>query len=75
MRAVGLLLVVCAATWAAEDSAVKGLAMSYGEKGIQTLQFDGVTLADVGKNPGDEFSIRHMRVTDLKGNVQSQYGW
>ncbi len=69
MKAFGLLLVVCA------TSAAQDLAVTYGERGIQTLQYNGVTLADLGANPGDAFSIRHMRVTDLKGNVQSQYSW
>lgn len=69
MRALALLLVVCAA------SAAQGLAVTYGDKGIQTLAYKGLALADLAANPGDAFSIRHMLVTDLKGNAQSQYGW
>ena len=53
------------------------LVVSYGAKGLQTLSYGGVTLEDVGVNPGDAFHIWHMKATDLSGNVltSGQYGW
>ena len=59
------------------SAASQGLQVSYGARGVQTLAFNGVTLADVNANPGDAFHIWHMKSTDLHGNVVNtgQYGW
>ena len=54
-----------------------GLQVSYGAKGVQTIQFNGVTLEDVGQTSTDAFHIWHMKSSDLSGNAISsgQYGW
>lgn len=69
MKALALLLAVAAI------SAAQGLTVTYGEKAIQTLSYQGVNLVDLTANPSDGFSIRHTRVTDLRGNLRNQYGW
>src|SRR5579875_1237592 len=53
------------------------LQVTFGAGGIQTLSYNGTTLADLGANPGDNFYIGHMKATDLDGNVLQggQYGW
>ncbi len=53
------------------------LQVTYGQKGVQTISFQGQVLEDVGSNPADEFHIWHMKSTDLNGNSISagQYGW
>ncbi len=68
---LGTLLPVCCAVHA------QTLQVTYGAKGVQTLSFNGVTLEDVGANPGDAFHIWHMKATDLQGNVRTdgQSGW
>ena len=51
--------------------------MTYGNKGIQTLSYNGVTLENVGSYPADLFHIFHMKSTDLNGNLVAAgaYGW
>ena len=41
------------------------------------MSYGGVTLEDLGAFPGDTFQIRHMKTTDLNGNVLTagEYGW
>ncbi len=58
-------------------NAQSGLQVTYGSKGVQTVNYNGVTLEDVGAYPSDQFHIWHMKSTDLSGNVlsQGQYGW
>lgn len=53
------------------------LQISYGSSGLERLSYQGVTLADLGAHPGDNFYIGHMKATDSAGNVVSagQYGW
>lgn len=70
---LSLLLVALLSSAAAAQS----LQVTYGEKGVQTLSFNGQTLADVGANPSDSFHIWHMKATDTAGNVStdSQSGW
>lgn len=53
------------------------LGVTFGSNGLQTLTYNGTTLADLGAHPGDSFYIGHMKATDLKGNALSggQYGW
>ena len=49
----------------------QSLQVNYGAKAVQTISFGGVTLEDVGANPGDAFHIWHMRATDMQGNLVS----
>ena len=69
-----LTLVFCAFLSATAQS---GLQVTYGSKGIQTLNFNGINLEDTGLYPSDLFHIWHMKSTDLNGNVVSagQFGW
>ncbi len=57
--------------------AAQSLELTFGERGVQTLRYNGVTLEDVASNPSDAFHIWHMKATDLSGNTISsgQYGW
>lgn len=58
-------------------AAQTNLQITYGAQGVQTIQYRGVPLEDVGQNGGDAFHIWHMKMTDLNGTVVSngQYGW
>ncbi len=58
-------------------ASAQGLVVTYGTKGVQTLSYRGVTLENVGVNPGDAYHIWHMKATDLQGNVRTdgQSGW
>ncbi len=60
-----------------QNSSSSPLQVSFGENGLQTLRYDGTTLANLGANPGDAFYIGHMKATDLGGRTLSggQYGW
>lgn len=53
------------------------LHLGFGSNGLQTLSYNGTTLADLGAHPGDTFYIGHMKATDLAGNIltSGQYGW
>ncbi len=53
------------------------LKVTYGNNGLQTLTYKGVTLEDLAVSPVDGFHIWHMKMTDLKGNQISsgEYGW
>src|ERR1700738_1971543 len=57
--------------------AQSGLRLTYGDKGVQQVSYNGVTLGDLDQYPSDAFHIWHMKVTDLSGNVLTtgQYGW
>ncbi len=50
------------------------LHITYGNKGVQTLSFGGVTLEDTGAFGGDSFHIWHMKSTDLNGNTIPGWG-
>ncbi len=60
-----------------QSSGASALEVSFGPKGLQTLSWNGTTLADLNTNPADKFYIGHMKATDLNGKVLSggQYGW
>ena len=55
----------------------QSLKVSYGSSGIQTLSFNGVTLEDLSRYPGDTFHIGHMAATATSGVTLSSgdYGW
>lgn len=58
-------------------TAQTGLKVTYGNKGVQTIAYRGITLADVGVYGADAFHIWHMKSTDLNGNLLTNggYGW
>ncbi len=60
-----------------QNNAASPLQVSFGANGLQTLSYNGTTLADLGAHPGDNFYIGHLKATDMSGNVLSggQYGW
>ena len=53
------------------------LRVTFGAHGLQTLAWNGTTLADLGAHPADGFYIGHMKATDLSGKplTGGQYGW
>ena len=55
--------------------AQEGLRVRYGDKGVERVSFNGVTLADTAIHPADAFHIWHMKVTDLQGKVIATDGW
>jgi hypothetical protein len=54
-----------------------GLSVTYGNRGIQRLAYNGVVLEDLDLYPKDSFHIWHMAATDLTGKRldQGQYTW
>ncbi len=79
-RALGALLVgaFCVPPFAGgQNNGSSALKVTYGPGGIQTLAYNGTTLADLGAHPDDHFYIGHMKATDVSGKVLSggQYGW
>jgi hypothetical protein len=53
------------------------LQVTYGNAGLQTLTYNGVTLENTNAFPSDAFHIWHMQAVDLKGDIltSGQYGW
>jgi hypothetical protein len=60
-----------------ELRAQSGLSITYGNRGIQRLAYNGVVLEDLDRYPKDSFHIWHMAATDLTGKRldQGQYAW
>jgi hypothetical protein len=81
IAAMGSFAVLIAALWARSPrsgpSAPARLVVTYGEKGVEKLTYDGRVLEDVTQSPEDTFHIWHMKCTDLHGAplTQGQYGW
>ena len=77
-RAPMLLLgFLAAAAMPLASLGAQSLQLTYGNKGVQTLRFNGFLLEDVTAYPGDAFHIWHMKATDLTGSTVNtgQYGW
>ncbi len=54
-----------------------GLQVSYGDKGVSRITYNGVVLEDLGSYSSDQFHIWHMKSSDFAGNAITvgQYGW
>ncbi len=76
-RVLCLIAIVGIALSVRTVAAQSGLKVTYGNKGVQTIAYNGVVLDDVGAYPADAFHIWHMKSTDVNGNLLTTggYGW
>ncbi|MEO7719181.1 MAG: PA14 domain-containing protein [Capsulimonas sp.] len=61
--------------FAAGHASAQGLSVTYGNQGIATLAYNGVTLADTNANGQDAFTVYEYERKAANGTVTDKYSW